>query len=625
MTNMELMQLFGETKDTYVQEAQRLRGGEKVDGGSGGRKPFSTRKVWVLAAAVVTLLALSATACAAISARIRVRLVDNHVDPDETVAAHAEGQKPLTVGEILTTCYPQSLPDGYSCVTGMSEGSVLRNLYYENEDGKEIVFAISTTRDFSGIPLNAPVEEKTVQIAGQNATLTISGAGTQNLVWENTEIGFHANLMTEDPQVDLAAMAESVAPGDPLPLSFHYVDGKLWEAWYPQKLPEGYECNYVSQVNSGGSQQIRYVNRDDGCIEFFIATEKDLSDIGEAPFSLMVWENVDIGGIPGRKVSIGDHQWMLFWKNEAEGFNAGLSTDSRNVDLVEIAKSVGPGKKLEPTRSQGPGYTLELEQDRVYVGYEPWYPRWIPEGYAETFVSDKAYGEQSIRFENADGDLILYTFYFRMGQWGRAFESMAEPEQVDINGHIGYKTVHSVIWTDEERGFGFALEASPNVDILKMARSVATGPEPAATYADKTQVALKQLGDYQIRALPEGMFEDGLTGMPLENGSGWYAYVRRWYFSKESGAEIYFEYETYVTDDLGSPEEMCRMRLSGSEHTVTDVEICGCVGGYQQDGDTAHVTWATGDGTKGTVFYMTSREFTAEELVKIAQSVEEMN
>lgn len=570
----------------------------------------------LLVAAVVAMMLMLVGCGAVIYSRIHMQVVDNR----------PISRSELSVEEIFTTYYPQSIPEGYTCVSGTAEGDSIRGLYYKNGQGIQIIFSLTTSLDFGEIHLIPPVEKTAVDVGGHRGTLTVSEAGAQNLVWSNETIGYDASLTTEDMEVDLIAMAESVESGAPMELNFYYRDNdELWDVWYPQQMPEGYTCTRVSGVSQDGTESIDYHKEGSGSIQYVISTERDLSNIREAPHSTMVWENVDIGGTPGRKVSIGEHQWILFWKNEAEGFNVMMMTDDPNVDLVELAKTVGPGPKLERSPAPDPGFTVKLEQGDAYVGYEPWYPQWIPEGYTETFVSDRAYGEQDIVYENPDGNWIRYTFYFRLGKWGRGFESAAEPEQVDINGHVGYRMPHGMIWTDEERGFAFELKGSPDVDLLKMARSVAVGPERPATYADHTAGALEEQGDYQITALPKGMFEDGLTGGRLEDGGGWYGYIRRWYFSRESNAEIYFEYETYISDELDSPAAMSLRRVPVNGAPKTEVEIGGCAGCFAQYEDTAEVAWATIDGNRGMQFYMTSDYFTAEELVEIARSVQKMN
>lgn len=615
MNANQLLDVIGDAKDQHVLSAVESRERQPLTGRS-FKKP-------ILVAAIIAMT-LALVGCAAvIYARINMRVVAEP-QPQETVVSQAEGQPVRTVEQILTTFYPQSPPDGYRCVSGSGDGAVARYLTFQNDEGTDIIFAISTSVDFGDSCLVPPVEKKEVTVAGQNATLTIAEVGAQSLIWEDPEIGYYASLLTEDMDVDLVAMAESVGEGEPLKLTFYLKDGESWEAWYPQKLPEGYECFYVSDVSSSGTQYIQY-HSDDGYFQFVISTSLDFRDTEDAPFSTTVRENVDIDGTPGQMVTVGDHQWMLSWRNEEEGFHALLETDTPELDLVEIARSVGPGKKLEATRPERAGYTVELEQGNKYVGYEPWYPQWLPEGYAEDYIGDRAYGEQEISYKNASCETIQYTFYFRLGNWVRKFESMEPPEQVDINGHVGYKIDQSVIWIDADRGFGFKISAPADVDILKMARSVAIGEEPVPTNADKTQAALKELGDYQITALPEGMVEDGLAGWPLEHEDDWYAYVRRWYFNKQTNAQIRFVYDTYLTDAPDGPKAVCKMKLGGDAHPLVEINVSGHDGYARQFEDDNAVVWAFGDNAKGMVFQLYSEDFSVEELVKIAQSVEKLN
>lgn len=611
----DLLDVIGDAKDQYILSAVESRERRPVKG-------RSFKKPLLIAAVIAMTLAL--VGCAAvIYARINMRVVAKP-QPQETVASQVEGQPIRTVEQILTTFYPQSLPNGYRCVSGDGDDAVVRYLTFQNERGTDIIFAISTSVDFSDARLIPPVEKKEVTVSGHSGTLTIAEVGAQNLIWGNPEIGFYASLLTEDMDADLIAMAESVGEGEPLELAFFLKDGEAWEAWYPQRIPEGYECFYVSGVTSTGTQYIRY-RSDNGYFQFVISTSQDFRDTEDANFSTTVRETVDIDGTPGQMVTVGDQQRMLAWRNEKEGFNALLETDTLDLDLVEIARSVGPGKKLEPTRPEQAKYTVELEQGDDYVGYEPWYPQWLPEGYTEDFIDDRAYGEQEIRYQNANGETIRYMFYFRLGGWNRKFESMEPPEQVDINGHTGYKIDRSVIWTDAERGFGFQISAPADVDILKIARSVAIGEEPIPTNADKTKEALLQLGDYQITALPKGMVEDGLAGWPLEQEDDWYSYVRRWYFNKQTNAQIRFAYETYLTDAADGPKAVCKMNLGGDAHSLVEINVSGHDGYARQFEGSNAVVWAFGDNTKGVVFQLYSEDFTVEELVQIAQSVEKLN
>ena len=122
------------------------------------------------------------------------------------------------------------------------------------------------------------------------------------------------------------------------------------------------------------------------------------------------------------------------------------------------------------------------------------YPQSVPEGYEITFVAEPAYGEQSIDYENDAGDTLTYTLYFRLSQWGRQFDGMGQPEQVKINGNVGYKSPGKLVWTDAARGFGFSLRASGDVDLIAVAESVGIGPELRPTRWDDIRKALEQLG-----------------------------------------------------------------------------------------------------------------------------------
>ena len=81
-----------------------------------------------------------------------------------------------------------------------------------------------------------------------------------------------------------------------------------------------------------------------------------------------------------------------------------------------------------------------------------------------------------------------------------------------------------------------------------MARGSAPGEELIPTNSESTDKALAELGDFRPDHLPEGFVELDVLGCPLEEGGGWYSYVRRWYANKAENTRIYFEYETYAID-----------------------------------------------------------------------------
>lgn len=94
---------------------------------------------------------------------------------------------------------------------------------------------------------------------------------------------------------------------------------------------------------------------------------------------------------------------ILLWENTREGFYAYLSTMDENVDILAMAESTAAGEPLSETPDYlGPDYSIDLSQDSgTYYGWEFLYPQSTPEGYRITFVSDRAYGQQEIRYESS--------------------------------------------------------------------------------------------------------------------------------------------------------------------------------------------------------------------------------
>ena len=102
-----------------------------------------------------------------------------------------------------------------------------------------------------------------------------------------------------------------------------------------------------------------------------------------------------------------------------------------------------------------------------------------------------------------------------------------------------------------------------------------------------------------------------------------YSYVRRWYFDKEPGKELFFSYETYVSDDTVTLEELAQMHIGSSEpaqaYTIQGCPAAGAVVG--ELAPSSEVVWIQGTQENGLSFALSSADFTVEELVKIAESV----
>lgn len=592
----------------YIDEAEtamKLKGEYK-------RIPF--RKVlWI--AAVIALLAATITACAFAIQRIRMNLVQHNI-PSQSVMSGTEQPEETHPADVLTDCYPQFIPEGYSILCGSPTSHTARGIVYRNENGKTIHFQISIMSIEDDIVLKPPVAESEVVLGCGEAVLR-TNEGAQVLIWKNEEEGYDASLFTDDLEVELPSMADGVGFGKSIPLSVWYHRGQEWEPWYPQVLPDGYTCTDVSPVIYG-YQSFTFTNG--SCsIRYGISTEEDLTppQISGDDY----WEDTEVNGVSAKILRNKTTQRTLFWNNEEEGFSAFLETMDESVDLTALAESTGPGEKMEVSPNYlGPDYTIELEQDQTtYIEWRSIYPQVIPAGYELENVGDRAYGQQTITWKNEAGDTISFTLYFRLGKYGREFDGSGQPEAVSIHGHSGYRTENKLLWTDEEMGFAYELHTTGSIDLIALAESVGPGPELPFTN-DQTHRALAQLGDYRITALPDNMVEDGLSGSPLEGEDDWYSYVRRWYYDRTNNGQVYFTYETYLTE-CTTEEDVLRLFVSGTSEPEF-VTIHGYPGITLQDGDRAYVAWMVGDVNKGISFQLTSEQFTVAELLQMAESVQ---
>lgn len=271
------------------------------------------------------------------------------------------------------------------------------------------------------------------------------------------------------------------------------------------------------------------------------------------------------------------------------------------------------------------------EPHDVFIELGSWYPHEIPEGYTMAFVSEGApLQKQSVRYKNGSGGVIEYWIYIPDPASNVRVYDIIGSTDVNINGQKGilYQQAEgkrTLVWSNEDVGFGFSIQTKdPNVDLISMANSTAEGEPLVPTYAHEIENALKELGDYSPTYLPEGFEEQGVLGLPLSFGSGWYSYVHKYYINKAENTRIFFSYETYrieknsgYTDDV---KTICSFTIPGCNILEgilvgTEVEINGMYGlAAEHD-----VAWA--DPEKHIVFHLNSKELSGEELLKIAQSI----
>ncbi len=198
------------------------------------------------------------------------------------------------------------------------------------------------------------------------------------------------------------------------------------------------------------------------------------------------------------------------------------TTTFQNGEIVE-----------QPTEG---AYQVEVDFQRTtneYLELGSVYPRFLPAGCALRFVSDTALGQQTLWYSMGDDEEAVF-FSVMLGSDGGQFglDKVASTEEVKINSYTGILYTHengshSVVWQDEAQGFGFMLHCRGDLDALAIARSVGPGEPLTPTRAPDYDIALAELGDYRITALPDGFTQTDFMACPLEQGGGEYAYVRR--------------------------------------------------------------------------------------------------
>ena len=293
------------------------------------------------------------------------------------------------------------------------------------------------------------------------------------------------------------------------------------------------------------------------------------------------------------------------------------------VEKIQIGT---PDGQLHP----GEAVHFEKTQD-VYVELGAYYPQQIPEGYTMTFVSEGApLQHQRIVYENEAGNYMDYLILIGDPASSVEIFDFTSKEEVDINGSTGFlyqgSGSQTLLWILEAQGYGFSLSTDdPAIDLGAVARSTAPGEPLTPTQAASTVKALEELGDYSPTRLPEGYEERGVMGCPLEEGGGWYSYVRKYYVNTEENTSIYFEYETYAIDTESGYEDnaktACSFFIPGSDILKgvvigEETEINGMFALATGN----HIVWA--DPERHVVYHLTSEDVLGDALLDIAKSIE---
>lgn len=277
----------------------------------------------------------------------------------------------------------------------------------------------------------------------------------------------------------------------------------------------------------------------------------------------------------------------------------------------------------------GEAVHFEKEHD-IFSELDSYYPQYIPDGYAITFVSEGVpLPFQRITYENDAGGFISYEISIGFEASNFEIYAIITRRDVKINGQDGilYEQENdhrTLVWVNESQGYGFYLTTDdPNIDLIAMAESVALGSPLVPTYSDNTVKALEELGDFNPSYLPESYEEHGVLGWPLEDGS-WYSYVRKYYVNKTENTNIFFEYSTYVIDTASGYEDnvqtICSFQMPEFDANMNRVEPIETEinGMYGLMTDTT-IAWA--DPERHVVYKLYSKDVIGEELLNVAQSI----
>ena len=233
MNSDDILDMIGDAKGTYVWDAQEVRSGAIP---AVTKRKMPIKKILLIAAAIA-LLAATITACAYVIQRMKMNLVQHNVptqtEPVGTDVVNNEDTQPINV---LTDCYPQAIPEGYEILCGSPLDYNSRNIDYRNSNGNTIIFWISTKAANESVVLRPPVEESTVNLSCGEVILR-KNESAQVIEWSIAEDGYWASLFTDDMNVDLASIADSVGYGEAIPVSVWYHQGQEWNPWIPQALP----------------------------------------------------------------------------------------------------------------------------------------------------------------------------------------------------------------------------------------------------------------------------------------------------------------------------------------------------------------------------------------------------
>ena len=330
---------------------------------SNTRRSAGVKRIWMVAAIITLATVLMGSAIAALvsmkTGDVKVMTENGEIHEGEKV----EFEEVHDVFIELGSWYPQEIPEGYT-MTFVSDGAPYQNqtIKYENEAGNEIRYWIYIADPASGSEIYDIVSKTEVEINGQDGILYEQAEKSRTLVWINEKQGFGFKLNTTDSDVDLIAMAESTAQGEPLtPSRSEETKQAIAELGDlgPTYLPDGFEEQGVqaSPLSAGGGwySYVRkwYVNKAENTQIYFeyetyvIDTASGYEDNAKTVCSfwipgcdilrgIMVGEEVEINGMYG--IASGNH---IAWADpETHRVFHLTSEDILGDELLKVAQSI---------------------------------------------------------------------------------------------------------------------------------------------------------------------------------------------------------------------------------------------------------------------------------------------
>lgn len=373
MTREDILQAIGTVEESRLARCENNRGpsmviheeDSKMKKGkySNTRRSAGVKRIWMVAAIIALATVLMGSAIAALvslkTGDVKVMDENNELHEGEKV----EFEEVHDVFIELGSWYPQEIPEGYT-MTFVSDGAPYQNqtIKYENELGDEIRYWIYIADPASGSEIYDIVSKTDVKINGQDGILYEQAGNSRTLVWINEKQGFGFKLNTTDSDVDLIAMAESTAEGEPLtPSRSEETKQAIAELgdFSPTYLPDGFEEQGVqaSPLSAGGGwySYVRkwYVNKAENTQIYFeyetyvIDTESGYTDDAKTVCSfwipgcdilrsIIVGDEVEINGMYG--IASGNH---IAWADpETHRVFHLTSEDILGDDLLKVAQSI---------------------------------------------------------------------------------------------------------------------------------------------------------------------------------------------------------------------------------------------------------------------------------------------